>query len=83
MNLIPRVSVCRSRRQHSGQGSLQHLAEKDLWNQVSSGADKVLSPAGQSLVANAKGDEHGNAAALWCVKLSCLSCGVEPASVIP
>ena len=36
-------------RQHSGQGSCQHLARKDLWIQVGSRADEVLSPVGQSL----------------------------------
>ena len=49
MNLSPRVSVCRSVRQHSGEGSCRRLAKKDLWNQVGSRADEVLSPAGQSL----------------------------------
>ena len=49
MNPSPRVSVCTSRRQHGEQGSCQRLARKDLWNQVSSRADEVLSLAGQSL----------------------------------
>lgn len=49
MNPSPRISVCRSGRQHSGQGSCQPLARKDLWSQVDSKADKVLSPAGQNL----------------------------------
>ena len=44
-----RHTVCRSRRQHSGQGSCQRLARKDLWSQVGSRADEVLSPAGQRL----------------------------------
>ena len=48
MNSSPRVSVCRSGRQHSGQESRQHLARKDLRSQVGSRAGKVLSPAGQS-----------------------------------
>ena len=30
MNSSPIVSVCRSGRQHSGQGNCQHLASKDL-----------------------------------------------------
>ena len=46
--MSPRVSVCRSRRQHGGHGSCQHLARKDLWGQMGSQADEVLSPAGQS-----------------------------------
>ena len=49
MNLSPRVSVCRSGTQHGGQGSCQHLARKDLWSQEVSRADKVPSPAGQSV----------------------------------
>ena len=49
MNPSPRVSVCRSGRQHSGQGSGQCLARKDLWSQEGSRADEVLSLAGQSL----------------------------------
>ena len=49
MNSSPRDSVRRSRRQHSGQGSCQRLARKDLWSQVGSRAAEVLSPAGQSL----------------------------------
>lgn len=49
MNPSPRVSVCRSGRQHGGQGSSQCLARKDLQSQVSSRGDKVLSPLGQSL----------------------------------
>ena len=36
-------------RQHSGQGNHQHLARKNLKNQMGSGAGKVLSPAGESL----------------------------------
>ena len=32
-----------------GQVNCQHLARKDLWSQVGSRADKVLSPAGQGL----------------------------------
>ena len=47
-NPSPRVSVCRSGRQHRGQGSHQHLARKDLRSQVGSRAGEVLSPAGQS-----------------------------------
>ena len=43
------LSVCRSGRQHSGQGSDQCLARKDLRSQVGSRADEVLSPAGQRL----------------------------------
>ena len=49
MNPSSRVPVCRSERQHSGRGSLQHLARKDLWSQACSRADKVRRPAGQSL----------------------------------
>ena len=49
MNLSPRVSVCRSRRQHGKQGNSQRLARKDLWSQVGSRAGEVLSPAGRSL----------------------------------
>ena len=49
MNLSPRVPVCRSGRQHGGQGSCQRRARKGLRSQVSSKADEVLSPAGQSL----------------------------------
>ena len=45
----PRVSVCRSGRQHSGQGSCQRLARKDLWSQVGSEVEEVLSQAGKSL----------------------------------
>ena len=48
-SLSPRVSVCRSRRQHGGQGSCQRPAREGLWSQVGSRADKVLSPAGQGL----------------------------------
>ena len=48
-NPSPRGSVCRSGRQHGAQGSCEHLARKDLWSQVGSRADDVLSPAGQSL----------------------------------
>ena len=48
MNLSLRVSVCGSRRQHSGQGSFQCLAKKDPQSQVGNKADEVLSPAGQS-----------------------------------
>ena len=43
------LSVCRSARQHGGQGSCQHLARKDLQSQVGGRAGEVLSPAGQSL----------------------------------
>ena len=49
MNPSPRVSVSRSWRQHSGQGSCQHLAKKDLQSQVGSRADEVLRLAGQIL----------------------------------
>ena len=49
MNPSPRVLVCMSGRQHSGQGSPQHLARKDIWSQVDNRTDKVLSPARQSL----------------------------------
>ena len=48
MNPSPRVSVCGSGRQHSGQGGCQCHAMKDLLSQVDSRADEVLSPAGQS-----------------------------------
>ena len=48
-NLSPRVSVCRSGRQHGGQGSPQCLARKDLHSQVGSRAGEVPSPAWQSL----------------------------------
>ena len=48
-NLSPRVSACRSGRQHSGQRRCQRLARKDLWSQVGSRAGKVLGPAGQRL----------------------------------
>ena len=59
MNPILRVSVCGSRRQHSGQKSCQHLARKDLWSQVGSGADKILSPSGQSLQRLLPRDQRG------------------------
>ena len=59
MNLSPRVSFCRSWRQHDGQGSLQCLARKALWSQVGSGADEVLTPAGSASLGNAKGDQRG------------------------
>ena len=49
MSLSPRVSVCRSRRQHCGQGSCLYLVMKDLRSKVGSRVDGVLSPAGQSL----------------------------------
>ena len=49
MNRSPRVSVCRSGRQQGGQRSCQRHARKDLQSWVGSGADEVLSPAGQSL----------------------------------
>ena len=49
MSPSPRVSVCRSGSQHHGQGSCQHLARKDLWRQVGSREDEILSPSGQSL----------------------------------
>ena len=49
MNLSPRVSVCRSRRQHGKQGNSQRLARKDLWSQVGSRAGEVFRPAGRSL----------------------------------
>ena len=49
MNPSPRVSVCRSGRQHGGQGSCQGLTKKDFWSWVGSRVDEVLSPAGQSL----------------------------------
>ena len=49
MNLSLRVSVCGSRRQYGGQGSCQCPVRKGLQSQVGSRADKVLSPAGQSL----------------------------------
>ena len=49
MSPSPRVSVCRSGRQHGGQGSCQRPAREGLWSQVGSRADKVLSPAGQGL----------------------------------
>ena len=49
MNLSPRVPVCRTGRQHGGQGSCQHLARKAVWSQVGSRAEEVPSPAGQSL----------------------------------
>ena len=45
----PRVSVCRSGRQHSGQGSCQRLARKDLQNRVGRREDKLLSSARRSL----------------------------------
>ena len=45
----PRVSVCRSGRQHGGQGSRQRPARKGLWSQVGSRAGKAPHPAGQSL----------------------------------
>ena len=49
MSPSPRVSVSKSRRQHGEQGSCQHLARNNLQRQVGSKADKVFSPAGQSL----------------------------------
>ena len=51
MNPSPRVSVSRSRRQHGGQGSCQHLAKKDLQSQVGSRA--------APLAADTKGDPWG------------------------
>ena len=49
MNPSPRVSVCKTRRQHCGPGSCQCLAGKDLRSEVGSRAGEVLSPAWQSL----------------------------------
>lgn len=72
MSPSPRVSVCRSRRQHGGPGSSQPLGRKNFWSQVGGKADKVLRPA-----ADVKGDQYG--AALWCVKLGCLGSGLESA----
>ena len=83
MNLSPRVLVCRSGRQHGGQGIGHHLASKDLWIQVGSRADEVLSPAGQSLWQLMPREISVAGAALWCVALGYLSSGLEPASVIP
>ena len=86
MNPSPRDSVCRSGRQHGGQGSCQCLARKDLQSQVGSRAE-VPSPAGQRLQqARAssgwcQGRSVWHGAALWCVELSCLSSGLEPVSV--
>ena len=84
MDLSPRVSVYRSRRQHSRQGSCQHLARKDCWSQVGSRAGKVLSPAGQST-------QQPMAREISMTWSSTLLCGAQlflqwfgqPASVIP
>ena len=51
VNPSPRVSVCRSGRQHGGQGSHQRLIRKDLQIQADSRAEP---PA-----ADAKGDQRG------------------------
>ena len=83
MNLSPRVSVCRSWRQHGEQGSCQHLARKGLQSQVGSRGDKVLSLAGQSLWQPMPRKISVAWNALWCVKLVCLISGLEPASVTP
>ena len=81
MNPSPRVSVCRSERQHSGQGSCQCFSRKDLWSQVGSRADEVLSPAGRASGGQCQGRSVWHGAALWCVELGCLSSGLEPASL--
>ena len=82
MDPSPRVSVCRSGRQHSGKGSGQCLARKDLWSQVGRGADKVLSPAEHSVWWLMTKETAWHGAASLYVELSCLSDGLEPASVI-
>ena len=63
-NPSPRVSVSRSRRQHGGQGSCQHLAKKDLQSQVGSRADEVLSPAGETSGGQCQGRSAWHKAAL-------------------
>ena len=83
MNPSPWVSGCRSGRQHSEQGSPQCLARKDHQSQVGIRADKICSPAGQSLPRPMPREISGYGAALRCVELGCLSNGMEPASVIP
>ena len=65
MNPSPRVSVCRSGRQHSGQGSCRPLARKDLCSQVGSRPEP---PA-----ADAKGDQRGvgQHSGVWSSTLVC------------
>ena len=76
MNPSPRVSVCRSGRQHGGQGSHQHLARVGLWSQVGSSAGEVLSPAGQSL-------RRPMPREIGMVRSSPLGCGARPSQQWP
>ena len=56
MNSSPRVSVCRSGRQHGGQGNCQRLARQDLQSQVGSSPQ---SSRAEPPEADAKGDLCG------------------------
>ena len=58
-NPSPRLSVCRPGRQHSGQGSCQHLARNDLQSWVQQGRQSAQSSRAEPLAADDKGDQCG------------------------
>ena len=75
MDLSPRVSVCGSGRQHSGQGSCQGLARKGL---------RTCSvQQGRASSGWCQGRLVWCGAALRCVGLGSLGSGLQHASIIP
>ena len=76
----PRVSVCRSGRQHSGQGSCQRLAKKDIGARWAAGQTKSAVQQGRASGGWCRGRSAWCGAAHWGVELGSLSSGLEPAS---
>ena len=85
MNPSPRVSACRSGRQHSmvGKGVVSVLQGRVSGARWAAGQAKSSVQQGRSSVGWCQGRPGWPGAALWCVELSCCSSGLEPAPVVP
>ena len=82
VNPSSRISVCRSRRHTVGKGVFSILQGRISVARWATGQAKSSVQQGRASGGQCQGRSSWHGAALWCVELSCLSSGLESASVV-